>query len=91
MARAVLCWLLLGLARLGSGLPILASLQPPSGPSTGGTSVTIRGSGFVVGSSMCRFGAAQTVAAVVTSSTQVLPATPALSLCNPQAPSGSGC
>ena len=67
----LLCSLVLALTRLGSGLPVLASLQPPSGPSKGGTSVTVTGSGFVVGSSMCRF-AKETVAASVVSSTKVL-------------------
>lgn len=60
---------------------VLASLLPPSGPSAGGTSVTIRGSGFVGGATMCRFGGGVTggksgsgpftVAALVASPSQV--------------------
>ena len=68
--RSTVCLALMMIART-SASPILASLQPPSGPSMGGTSLTVRGSGFVVGSTMCRFGPAQSVAAVVASSTQV--------------------
>jgi len=57
--------------RSTAATPVLASVQPPSGPSNGGTHVTITGSAFVEGSTLCRFGPEQTVAAVVTSSTKV--------------------
>ena len=46
--------------------PTAASLTPPSGPSTGGTEVTITGTGFVAGQTTVTIGGATVAAADVT-------------------------
>jgi hypothetical protein len=51
--------------------PTLASVSPSSGPTTGGTSVTITGSGFVAGATVSIGGPVSTVAVVMDASTIV--------------------
>jgi hypothetical protein len=55
--------------------PILSTVSPTSGPSTGGTSVTLNGSNFVSGATVT-FGGAAATSVVVTSATQIKANTP---------------
>lgn len=56
--------------------PVIGSVSPNSGPTTGGTLVTITGSGFVTGASVV-FGNAYSPLVTVVSSTQIVATTPA--------------
>jgi hypothetical protein len=55
--------------------PILSSVSPTSGPSTGGTSVTLTGQNFVSGATVT-FGGAAASSVVVVSATQITAHTP---------------
>jgi len=55
--------------------PVITSISPASGPTTGGTSVTISGSNFQSGASVT-FGAIAASSVVVSSSSQIVAVTP---------------
>jgi IPT/TIG domain/Fibronectin type III domain len=59
----------------GSSQPTYASVSPTSGPTTGGTVVTVTGTGFVSGATV-RFGAANATSVTFVSSTQLRATTP---------------
>jgi hypothetical protein len=56
--------------------PRLYKLQPTKGPQTGGTSVTLVGTDFKSGTTLCQFGAASVVQASYLSQTSVVCVTP---------------
>jgi hypothetical protein len=57
--------------------PIVTSFAPINGPTTGGTTVTLTGTGFVMGNAFCQFGASTPVTATVTSATSATCVSPA--------------
>jgi hypothetical protein len=61
----------------GSGRPTISSLEPPSGPSAGGTVVKIRGTNFQAGAAVS-FGGAPATAVTVASEKEITAAAPAL-------------
>jgi hypothetical protein len=61
----------------GCLFPTITSVDPASGPQSGGTSVTITGTNYVVGSTTVTFGGVAATAVVVNSSTSITAVTPA--------------
>ncbi len=61
-----------------SGLPVIASLTPPSGPISGNTSVEILGTNFTSGSSVS-FGTQPATSVSVVSSTEIIAVSPSTS------------
>jgi hypothetical protein len=57
--------------------PTVTSFAPVNGPTTGGTTVTLTGTGFVMGNAFCQFGASTPVTATVTSATSATCVSPA--------------
>ena len=57
------------------GAPVVSGVSPPNGPLTGGTAVTVTGSGFVPGETEVLFGNAPGTNVVVDTSTQSVPGT----------------
>ncbi len=57
--------------------PTLTAISPASGPATGGTSVTITGTGFLAGGATVAFGASAATNVVVVSDTQITATAPA--------------
>ncbi|REJ96181.1 MAG: hypothetical protein DWQ34_04640 [Planctomycetota bacterium] len=57
-------------------IPVISSVTPNSGQTTGGTSVTISGSGFVTGASV-KFGGISAIGVTISSSTSISCVTPA--------------
>ena len=60
----------------GSPAVTITSVVPNNGPVTGGTTVVIQGTGFVSGSSFCRFGTLAAASVTFNSPTQVTVTTP---------------
>jgi IPT/TIG domain len=59
-----------------AALPVVTKVAPKTGPSSGGTSVTITGTGFAAPATV-RFGAAQAAGATVNSATSITAVSPA--------------
>ena len=57
--------------------PTISSINPTSGPAAGGTTVTIKGTGFVVGSTSVSFGGVAASRVSVDSDTQITATSPA--------------
>jgi len=63
------------IAKFELGLPVVASLTPPSGPASGGTSVTITGTNFI-GTTAVDFGLNPASSFIVNSDTQITVTSP---------------
>ena len=60
----------------GTPVPVISSISPTSGPTSGGTTITITGTGFTAATSV-KFGNAAATSFVVSSATQIAAVTPA--------------
>jgi len=74
--EALRCLQRVGSGGGGSGAPTVTKVTPSSGPATGGTSVTITGTGFT-GATAVHFGGVSTSSFTVTSSTTITAKAPA--------------